>query len=272
MADARAETPESDEGMELDSSEGMGRENDMDLSPRSCGHGGAMRSVQSSPVQGSDANCEPVPVSDSAAGGSNPYPGHLPDGTGRLRAHAGIPPMHPPAVLAKLSNLSLASAAGFVGEVRDRYVVAPGQQAEGIECRELRAGMKRAASHISRSQYEIYNFSTRHSLSEAATDELLMLVGNVSVLFSLSRSLLFYFVSGLSCSNNAAGESDKNQIQVRFSPEGITHKTMKSMDKAARTAMLPNYQIYCADLREGVHYLRTSGYSQSVICAPLCYI
>ena len=26
---------------------------------------------------------------------------------------------------------------------------------------------------------------------------------------------------------------------------------MKSMDKAARTAMLPDYQIYCADLSEG---------------------
>jgi len=40
--------------------------------------------------------------------------------------------------------------------------------------------MKRAAAQISRSQYEIYSFATRHELSEAATDELLLLVGNVS--------------------------------------------------------------------------------------------
>jgi hypothetical protein len=40
-------------------------------------------------------------------------------------------------------------------------------------------------------------------------------------------------------------------MQVRFSPEGIEHKTMKSLDKAARMAMFPNYQIYCADLSEG---------------------
>jgi hypothetical protein len=45
---------------------------------------------------------------------------------------------------------------------------------------ELRVGMKRAAAQISRSQYEIYSFATRHELSEAATDELLLLVGNVS--------------------------------------------------------------------------------------------
>jgi hypothetical protein len=44
---------------------------------------------------------------------------------------------------------------------------------------ELRAGMKRAASEMSRSQFEIYTFATKHSLSVAAADELLMLVGNV---------------------------------------------------------------------------------------------
>lgn len=270
MADARAKTPESDEGMELDSNEGTGRENDMDLSPRSSG--GAMLSVPSSPVP--DTNTAPVPVSDwdSASGGSNPYPGQLPDGPGRRRAHAGIPPIHPPAVLAKLSNLSLASAAGFVGKVCDRYVVIPGEQEEGIECRELRAGMKRAASHISRSQYEIYNFATKHSLSEAATDELLMLVGNVSVNFHYQDHYYIAWFQFCIAQTMQPDNLIKNRIQVRFSPEGITHKTMKSMDKAARTAMLPNYQIYCADLREGVHYLWSSGYSQSVICELLCYI
>lgn len=39
--------------------------------------------------------------------------------------------------------------------------------------------------------------------------------------------------------------------QVRFQPEEILHKTMKSMDRAARLAMLPDYDIYCVDLKEG---------------------
>jgi hypothetical protein len=38
---------------------------------------------------------------------------------------------------------------------------------------------------------------------------------------------------------------------VRFNPEEITHKTMKTMDHAARLAMLPDYEIYCVDLTEG---------------------
>ena len=39
--------------------------------------------------------------------------------------------------------------------------------------------------------------------------------------------------------------------QIRFNPEEITHKTMKTMDHAARLAMLPDYEIYCVDLTEG---------------------
>ncbi len=39
--------------------------------------------------------------------------------------------------------------------------------------------------------------------------------------------------------------------QVRFQPEGILHKTMKCMDRAARLAVLPDYDIYWVDLKEG---------------------
>jgi hypothetical protein len=39
--------------------------------------------------------------------------------------------------------------------------------------------------------------------------------------------------------------------QMRFNPGVITHKTMKTMDHAARLAMLPDYEIYCVDLTEG---------------------
>ena len=39
--------------------------------------------------------------------------------------------------------------------------------------------------------------------------------------------------------------------QVRFQPEGILHKTYKTMDKNLRLAMLPEYDIFCVDLKEG---------------------
>ena len=40
--------------------------------------------------------------------------------------------------------------------------------------------------------------------------------------------------------------------QVRFDPQGLHFKTMKSMDKAARLAMMPDYEMFCLDLTEGV--------------------
>ena len=40
-------------------------------------------------------------------------------------------------------------------------------------------------------------------------------------------------------------------MQVRFNPEDIQFKTMKTMDRAARLAMMPDYEMYCVDLKEG---------------------
>ena len=108
MADAaRAATPDTDEDM------GLG--NDM----RSA-------SVPSSPV--SDDNGDPVPVADSAADTSNPIPlaGSHHDGCsleGRQRANAGIPPMHPPALLSKMSELPFRLSAGYVSEFHKRFVL-----------------------------------------------------------------------------------------------------------------------------------------------------
>ena len=39
--------------------------------------------------------------------------------------------------------------------------------------------------------------------------------------------------------------------QVKFQPKDFVHKTMKSMDRAARLAMLPDYDMYWVDLKEG---------------------
>ena len=117
-----------------------------------------------------------------------------------------------------------------------------GEQPDGILSNELRVGMKRAAAAISRSQYEIYSFATRHDLSEAATDELLQLVSNVSNLLS---SVIF---DDIWCISHAVKYN-----QMRFHPQDIQYKTMKSMGRAARLAMLPEYQIFCVDLKEGTN-------------------
>jgi hypothetical protein len=68
----------------------------------------------------------------------------------------------------------------IVEKLRGHFDVPLGIPPIGIKTDELRVGMKRAAAQISGSQFEIYSFSTRHDISEAATDELLQLVGNVS--------------------------------------------------------------------------------------------
>ena len=57
-----------------------------------------------------------------------------------------------------------------------------GDQAPGVESDGYRVGLKRKVADISRSQYEVYSFSTKHDLSEAAVDELLGMLSNVSTL------------------------------------------------------------------------------------------
>ena len=47
---------------------------------------------------------------------------------------------------------------------------------------QIKAGMKRRAENITRSQCEIYSFSEKFNLSEAARDELIASVGNVSTI------------------------------------------------------------------------------------------
>jgi hypothetical protein len=44
-------------------------------------------------------------------------------------------------------------------------------------------------------------------------------------------------------------------VQVRFDPSSLQYKTMKSMDKAARLAMMPDYEMYCVDLTQGITHV-----------------
>ena len=106
--------------------------------------------------------------------------------TGRQKARAEVTQLHPPEMLAKLCTGFKKANVKIIENIRGHYAVPPGTQPDGILSYELRVGMKRAASQISRSEYEIYSFSTRHNLSEAATDELLQLITNVS---NVSESL-----------------------------------------------------------------------------------
>ena len=63
--------------------------------------------------------------------------------------------------------------------------------------------MKRAAVDISRSKFEVYNFATKHDLSEAAGDGLLQMlsnVGNVAMLFTIVfviKSVLLMILNNL---------------------------------------------------------------------------
>ena len=66
------------------------------------------------------------------------------------------------------------------------YAVPEGEPEPGVESGEYRTRLKRKADVMSRSQYEVYSFSTKHDLSEAATDELLEMLSNVSITLASS--------------------------------------------------------------------------------------
>ena len=156
--------------------------------------------------------------------------------TGRQKVVASVNTVHPPAMLAKLTAGLKKSTIRVVEDVRSHYAVSASEQPDGVLSDELRVGMKRAAADVPRSQFEIYSFASRHSLSEAATDELLQSVSNVSIVVIDDLSCVF---------------DDVRHKQVSFDPNSIIHKTMKTMDRAARLAMLPDYEIFCVDLTEG---------------------
>ena len=102
---------------------------------------------------------------------------------GRQKATAGVRTFTPADVLTRITTSLSRSTERFVEDVESHYSIQAGEQAPGIADDEYHAGMKRNARGISRSQYEIYSFSTKYDLPEAATDELLQLVSNVSMLF-----------------------------------------------------------------------------------------
>ena len=61
-------------------------------------------------------------------------------------------------------------------------MVPDGDQAPAVELDGYRVGLKRKVAGISRSQYQVFSFSTKHNRSEAAADALLGMLSNVSTL------------------------------------------------------------------------------------------
>ena len=85
------------------------------------------------------------------------------------------------------------STCRILENVRENYAVPPGTQPDAMVSDDLRVGMKRAAADISRSKFEVYNFATRHDLSEAAIDELLQMLSNVGNILVVVLSKVFVF-------------------------------------------------------------------------------
>ena len=98
---------------------------------------------------------------------------------GRQRAAAAVQAMHPPSFLARTSASVTTKTTNVINDVRSLYVVPDGDQPPGVESDGYRVGLKRKVAEISRSQYEVYSFATKHNLSEAAVDELLGMLSNV---------------------------------------------------------------------------------------------
>jgi len=157
----------------------------------------------------------------------------------RQKSLGAVQDIDPAAVLAKLSGPITPATTDVIRNIQSYYAVQDGVQAPGVESAGAREELKRKADAISRSQYEVYSFATKHNLSEAACEELLGMLSNVCNSFVIIT--YYYILLQLMLG------------QVRFSPEDIQYKTMKSMDKAARLAMMPDYEMYCVDLTEGVY-------------------
>jgi len=120
----------------------------------------------------------PSPPRDSSPQEDYGLPPDVPQG--RQRARASIQFIDPGQVLARITTSLSDTTSAIVNDIRSFYAVPDGAQSYGLESNEYRAGMKRRADTISRSQYEVYSFSTKHDLSEAAADELLNMLSNVS--------------------------------------------------------------------------------------------
>ena len=81
------------------------------------------------------------------------------------------------------------ATADVISDVLGHYEVPDSDQAAGVEDTGLcRAGLKHKAADISRTQYKVYLFSTKHNLSEATVDELPEMLSNICTTFYQNSS------------------------------------------------------------------------------------
>jgi hypothetical protein len=102
--------------------------------------------------------------------------------TGRQKARAAASKLYPPETLAKLCTGLKKANIEIVESIWNHYAVPPGTQPDRLYSDDFKLleGMIQAGSKFSRSQFQIYTYSTRHYPSEVATDELLQMLTNVS--------------------------------------------------------------------------------------------
>ena len=125
---------------------------------------------------------EPVTSPDCEAPDSAQSPAPFPPPPiVRRKADAAVPAIHPALVLSKISGRVSHAMTSYVDDVSSRFQVPVGEMAAGTESEEFRAGMKRRAEKITRSQCEIYSFCKKYNTPLAAVDELIAAVGNVSI-------------------------------------------------------------------------------------------
>ena len=98
-------------------------------------------------------------------------------------------------------------------------------------------GIKQKADRIAEPQCEVYSFATKYNLPEAATDELLDMLSNVSA-------------SDLMCAH--LPNVTRSAVKIRFRPEDFTNKSVKTMDHADKLGTMPDYEMYSVDLHEGI--------------------
>jgi len=130
-----------------------------------------------------ESDDDPVISPGLDAPDSPPSPPALPPPppTGRRKVDAAVPAIHPALVLSKISGRVSHAMTSYVDDVSSRFQVPVGEMAAGTESEEFRAGMKRRAEKITRSQCEIYSFCKKYNTPLAAVDELIAAVGNVSI-------------------------------------------------------------------------------------------
>ena len=96
----------------------------------------------------------------------SPQSPHSPEPQGRQKSTASVKSFGPSAFLARISAPLTHDTVDIIKDIRGHYAVPDGNQDPGVESDGYRVGLKRKADAITRTQYEVYSFSTNISRLE----------------------------------------------------------------------------------------------------------